>query len=79
PLAGYYAAKASVPIAVAPLLKEQNGPGMVHRIVMGVRHSDQNWKRALNKLIAGNQNEINTILRSYGVPLLDENDRPLTP
>jgi len=79
PLAGYYAAKASVPIDVAPLVKEQNGPKLAYRIVMGVRHSDQNWKRALNKLIAENQNEINAILRSYGVPLLDENDRPLTP
>jgi hypothetical protein len=41
---------------------------------MGVRHSDQNWKRALNKLISENQDEINKILLSYGVPLLDEND-----
>ena len=79
PLAGYYAARAEVPIAVAPLVKEQNGPKMAYRIVMGVRHSDQNWKRALNKLIAENQNEINAILKSYGVPLLDENDRPLDP
>ena len=46
---------------------------------MGVRHSDQNWKRALNKLIADNQDAINAILKSYGVPLLDENNRPLGP
>ena len=45
---------------------------------MGVRHSDQNWKRSLNKLISENQGEIDGILRSYGVPLLDENDQPLT-
>ena len=50
---------------------------MVYRIVMGVRHSDQNWKRALNKLIADNQDEIQAILRSYGVPLLDENNKPI--
>jgi quinoprotein dehydrogenase-associated probable ABC transporter substrate-binding protein len=79
PLAGYYAAKGGVPITVTPLVKEQNGPKMAYRIVMGVRHSDQNWKRALDKLIADNQSEINAILRSYGVPLLDENDRPLAP
>ena len=52
---------------------------MVFRIVMGVRHSDQNWKRSLNKLISENQGEIQTILRSYGVPLLDENDKPISP
>ena len=79
PLAGYYAAKASDPITVTPLVKEQNGPKMEYRIVMGVRHSDQNWKRSLNKLIADNQDAINAILKSYGVPLLDENNRPLGP
>jgi len=78
PIAGYYALKAKTPIAVAPLLKEQNGPRMVYRIVMGVRHSDQNWKRSLNKLISENQAEINSILLSYGVPLLDENNQPIT-
>ena len=79
PFAGYYAMKAKTPTAVVPLVKEQGGPPMVARIVMGVRHSDQNWKRALNKLISDNQGEIQTILRSYGVPLLDENDKPISP
>jgi quinoprotein dehydrogenase-associated probable ABC transporter substrate-binding protein len=79
PIAGYYALRAKTPTTVVPLLKEQNGPRLVHRIVMGVRHSDQNWKRALNKLISENQGEIQTILRSYGVPLLDENDKPISP
>ncbi len=77
PIAGYYASKAKTPMTVAPLLKEQTGPRMTYRIVMGVRHSDQNWKRSLNKLIAENRSEIDAILRSYGVPLLDENDQPL--
>jgi quinoprotein dehydrogenase-associated probable ABC transporter substrate-binding protein len=75
PFAGYYASKAKTPTAVVPLLKEQGGPRMVYRIVMGVRHSDQNWKRSLNKLISENQGEIDAILQSYGVPLLDENDQ----
>jgi quinoprotein dehydrogenase-associated probable ABC transporter substrate-binding protein len=79
PFAGYYASKAKTPTAVVPLVKEQSGPPMVFRIVMGVRHSDQNWKRALNKLISENQDEIQAILRSYGVPLLDENNKPISP
>ncbi|MDE3175620.1 MAG: substrate-binding domain-containing protein [Pseudomonadota bacterium] len=77
PLAGYYAAKAKTPLTLQPLLKETGGPKLTYRIAMGVRHSDQNWKRDLNKLIAGNRDEIVAILRSYGVPLLDENDKPL--
>ena len=79
PIGGYYALKAKTATKVVPLLKEHDGPRMVYRIVMGVRHSDQNWKRALNKLISENQSEIQAILRSYGVPLLDESDKPLTP
>jgi quinoprotein dehydrogenase-associated probable ABC transporter substrate-binding protein len=77
PIAGYYALKAKTATTVAPLLKEHDGPRMVYRIVMGVRHSDQDWKRSLNKLISENQGEINAILRSYGVPLLDENNQPV--
>jgi quinoprotein dehydrogenase-associated probable ABC transporter substrate-binding protein len=79
PIAGYYATKAKTPTTVVPLVKEQGGPPMVFRIVMGVRHSDQNWKRTLNKVISENQDEIQAILRSYGVPLLDENDKPISP
>jgi quinoprotein dehydrogenase-associated probable ABC transporter substrate-binding protein len=79
PIAGYYATKAKTPTTIVPLVKEQGGPRMAYRIVMGVRHSDQNWKRSLNKLISENEGEIQTILRSYGVPLLDENDKAISP
>jgi quinoprotein dehydrogenase-associated probable ABC transporter substrate-binding protein len=79
PLAGYYATKAKDPPAVVPLVKEPGHLPMVFRIVMGVRRSDQNWKRTLDKLIAENQGEIQAILRSYGVPLLDENNKPIPP
>jgi hypothetical protein len=44
---------------------------------MGVRASDQNWKRQLNRLIAENQTDINRLLLGFGVPLLDEKDRPI--
>ncbi len=78
PIAGYLAKKSDTPLAVVPLVKETQGPKMVYRIGMGVRHSDQNWKRDLNKLIAQNQSEIDKILLDYGVPLLDENNQPLS-
>jgi hypothetical protein len=45
---------------------------MDFRIAMGVRQSDQDWKRRLNRLIAENQPEIDRILEAFGVPLLDE-------
>ena len=74
PIAGYLAKHSKFPMKVTPLVKETSGPRMIYRIGMGVRHSDQDWKRLLNKLIAENQAEIIRILASYGVPLLDENN-----
>ena len=70
PMAGYYAMQTSPHLVVVPLLKE--GQQMDFRIAMGVRRTDQDWKRKLNKLIAENQPEIDKILTEYGVPLLDE-------
>jgi quinoprotein dehydrogenase-associated probable ABC transporter substrate-binding protein len=78
PMAGYYAKQANPPMRVALLLKETGGPQLAFRIAMGVRPADQNWKRQLNKLIADNQADINRVLLSFGVPLLDERDRPIT-
>ena len=77
PMAGYYAKKANPPLHVTPLVQEKTGPQLVHRIGMGVRRADQNWKRLLNRLIQENQPEINKILLDYGVPLLDENNKPI--
>jgi quinoprotein dehydrogenase-associated probable ABC transporter substrate-binding protein len=78
PMAGYYAKQANPPLHVTPLVKETSGPRLIYRIGMGVRPADQNWKRLLNRLIQENQPAINKILLDYGVPLLDENDRPIT-
>ena len=73
PIAGYYAQHVTPHLVVAPLLKEQER--MDFRIAMGVRRSDQDWKRRLNRLIAENQSDIDRILRDYGVPLMDEQGR----
>lgn len=77
PMAGFYAKNASPALHVTPLVKETAGPKLTFRIGMGVRPADQNWKRLLNRLIQENQPAINKILLDFGVPLLDENDRPL--
>ena len=77
PIAGYYAQRVTPHLVVVPLLKEQSR--MDFRIALGVRRSDQDWKRKLNRLIAENQPEINRILTEYGVPLLDEQGKLMTP
>jgi quinoprotein dehydrogenase-associated probable ABC transporter substrate-binding protein len=78
PMAGYYAQQLGAEITVVLLVKENSGPRLAYRIAMGVRHTDQEWKRLLNRKIGENQHAINMILLSFGVPLLDENDRPLS-
>jgi quinoprotein dehydrogenase-associated probable ABC transporter substrate-binding protein len=78
PIAGYYAKHSDPPLTVVLLLKEHGIP-MDFRISMGVRQSDQNWKRKLNGLIAENQEAINKILKDYGVPLLDQQGHLLQP
>jgi quinoprotein dehydrogenase-associated probable ABC transporter substrate-binding protein len=77
PIAGYYAQRATPHLAVVPLLKEH--ARREFRIAMGVRHSDQDWKRKLNRIIAENQPEIDRILQQYGVPLLDEQGKLVLP
>jgi quinoprotein dehydrogenase-associated probable ABC transporter substrate-binding protein len=71
PFAGHYARTTDPHLTVVPLLKEHGVP-MAFRIAMGVRRSDQAWKRKLNSLIAQNQAEIDHILADYGVPLVGE-------
>nr|WP_244935136.1 substrate-binding domain-containing protein [Acuticoccus sediminis] len=78
PMAGWYAKKSAKPLVIIPLVHEDNGPRMTYRITMGVRPSDQEWKRTLNEVIRDNQDQINAILLDYGVPLIDEQGRPIT-
>lgn len=73
PIAGYFASHSDGSIAIAPLLRESDqAPPMTFSIVMGVRHGDDAWRRQLNEAIEKQRPEINWILQSYGVPLLDD-------
>jgi quinoprotein dehydrogenase-associated probable ABC transporter substrate-binding protein len=78
PMGGYYAKQNGAPLTVIPLVHETKGPRMSYRITMGMRRNEQEWKHQINELIAKKQNEINAILLSYGVPLLDESDKLIT-
>src|SRR5262249_25200405 len=62
PMAGYYARRMNPAVTVVPLVKETTGPRLIYRIAMGVRYSDQEWKRQLNRAIKENQPAINKLL-----------------
>jgi hypothetical protein len=51
---------------------------MAFRITMGVRQGDDLWKRQLNDILNKRRADIDKVLLSYGVPLLDEDDKPIT-
>ncbi len=65
-------AKGNPALTVTPLLQETASPKLFYRITMGVRPSDQDWKRELNSLIRRNQAEIVAILTKAGVPLVND-------
>ena len=74
PIGGFHARNADVPIAVRSLAHEKSRPRMTYRITFGVRPTEKQWKRQLNRLIRKKQDAINKILLDFGVPILDEDD-----
>ncbi len=78
PMGGYYAKQMKADVSVVPLVNEQGGSRMIYRITMGVRPSDQEWKRQLNTVIRENQKDINKVLLDFGIPIIDEQNRPIT-
>jgi quinoprotein dehydrogenase-associated probable ABC transporter substrate-binding protein len=79
PIAGYYATRDGDKLAVAPLVKDVGKAGRIDfRITMGVRQGDDLWKRQLNDIIRKRQADIDKVLLEYGVPMLDEDSKPIT-
>jgi quinoprotein dehydrogenase-associated probable ABC transporter substrate-binding protein len=72
PLAGYFAPRESVPLAIVPLLDsvDRSGLPMAYDIAMGVRRSDRALGQQLNDIISRRQAEIARILEEYHVPML---------
>jgi quinoprotein dehydrogenase-associated probable ABC transporter substrate-binding protein len=78
PIAGYFANKGGEELVVVPLVKDTKDGRTQFRITMGVRQSDHEWKRQLNDVIRKRQADIDRVLLEYGVPLLDEDNKPIT-
>ncbi len=77
PIAGYYAKTDNDKLRITFLDPEDSKVRLDYHIAMGVRPGDIEFRRKLNKVIASEQPAILKILRDYGVPLLDEQDKPL--
>jgi quinoprotein dehydrogenase-associated probable ABC transporter substrate-binding protein len=77
PIAGYYAKRVKSPELVVVPLKSEPGIRFDYAMAMGVRYGEPAWKATIEKLIADNQAALNTILRDYNVPLVEEGGEPV--
>jgi quinoprotein dehydrogenase-associated probable ABC transporter substrate-binding protein len=77
PIAGYYTKHDALPLKLVFLDPEDSKVRLDYHIAMGVRPSDTAFRRRLNQAIAKDQPQITQIMRDFGVPLLDEQNRPL--
>jgi len=71
PMAGYFANKSSVPMAVVPL-KSEGDVKMDYGIAMGMRRGEKEFKQQIESALEKNKPAIKQILTEYGVPLVDE-------
>jgi quinoprotein dehydrogenase-associated probable ABC transporter substrate-binding protein len=77
PIVGYYVKHDHLPIKVVFLNAEGSKVRLDYHIAMGIRPNDTAFRRRLNAIIAKDQPQITKILQDYGVPLLDEQNRPI--
>ena len=71
PLAGYFASRQAVPLALAPVPSDPHNPlPFSQSIAMGVRRADAALLARLNAFIAARQANIDALLRQFGVPLV---------
>lgn len=69
PLAGFFAAHASPPLAIAPIAAVSGTP-FAFEIAMGVRRDDPTLQQALNGVIARRADDIRALLAQFHVPTL---------
>lgn len=77
PIGAYFAHRArGARFTVIPL-KSEPGVKLDYEMAMGVRYGEREWKSTVERLIVENRTAIADILRSYDVPLVDENGNPI--
>jgi len=76
PTAGYFARRASQPLALVPVTPWLDGPNapMVFDISMGVRRDDRALRRELDLALERNAAAIGAVLDEYGVPRVTVGD-----
>lgn len=78
PLAGYFAKRQGVPLAIVPVpaAGDPTGQQWTFSIAMGVKRSNQALAAELDRLLIADRASIRKILENDGVPLVDETLQP---
>jgi quinoprotein dehydrogenase-associated probable ABC transporter substrate-binding protein len=79
PFIGYYTKRDNLPLKLVFLNPEDSKVRLDYHIAMGVRPGDIAFRRRLNEVIAKDHDQIQKILEDYGIPLLDEQNKPINP
>lgn len=72
PLAGYWVQELAPDLKITRLAPDPGHVRLDFRVSMGIRYNEPDWKHLLNGILEKHKDEIDAILASYGVPLLDE-------
>lgn len=76
PVAGYYANKMDPPLRVVPM-KSEPGIKFDFEFGMGLRRGEPEWRKEIESFIDSHQTEIEQVLKTYHVPLIDEALEPI--
>jgi len=71
PIAGYFARRVSSPTLQMVPLKSEPGIKFDYQMAMGVRYGERDWKQQIEGLLESRKDEIQAILKEFGVPLVD--------
>ena len=77
PYVGYYIKHDHLPLHAVFMDPQTSKVRLDYHIAMGVRQSDNEFRRKLNAIITKDKPQITAILQDYGIPLLDEQDKPI--
>jgi mxaJ protein len=74
PMAGYFATRDSVPLAIAPVSPQADGPRlpMVFDIAIGVDRENRALRDEINAVLNRRRADLDALLASYGVPRVDK-------
>ncbi len=77
PLAGYYARRQRVPLALAPVSPAMDPPALpfTFDIAVGVRRGDTALRDAIQRALDRRRVEVDRLLHAYGVPRADAGER----